>query len=152
MCDLTKEDIIEELLDVTELAVEILDVNDVKDIEIILLLIECCEMANNLPNKRRRKEWMKPWRLERMERGSFSFLMNELSFDTSSFFNYIRMNAETFNFILVKIEKDVRKKDSLMRKSISPAERLAVTHNIISSNATPFAVIKFTQFSHILRS
>lgn len=133
MCDLIKEETIEELLDITHLAVEILDVDEIEDLEIIWALVDCCEMANNLPNKRRRTEWVKPWWVERLERGSFSFLMNELSFDTSSFLNYIRMNAETFNYILGEIENDIRKNDTLMRKSIPPAEKLAATLRYLAS-------------------
>lgn len=127
MSNLSKEEIVENLLDTIELAVETLDFDDIEDIAIFMGLLNCCEIANGLPNKRRRTEWVKPWRLERLERGSFSFLMNDLSSDAPSFVNYIRMNAETFNYILGKIEKDIKKEDTLMRKSISPAEKLAAT-------------------------
>lgn len=62
-----------------------------------------------------------------MERGTFSFLMNELSSDASSFLNYLRMTPETFNFILERIEKDIKRQDTIMRKSITPSEKLAAT-------------------------
>ncbi|XP_046802536.1 uncharacterized protein LOC124418865 isoform X2 [Lucilia cuprina] len=121
------EEIIEEIFDLTELAIENLDLDDYEDIEIILELLQCCESVGNIRNKRQKREWVKKWRLDRVERGTFSFLMNDLFNDSSSFLNYIRMKPETFNYILSKIENDLKRQDTLMRKSITPAEKLAAT-------------------------
>lgn len=37
------------------------------------------------------------------------------------------MTPETFNFILLKIENDIKKQDTTMRNAITPAEKLAAT-------------------------
>ena len=60
------------------MAVELFNVDEKEDLEIVSGLVECCEIAMTLSTKRRRKEWVKPLRLQRLERGSFMFLMNEL--------------------------------------------------------------------------
>lgn len=149
MADLSKEEIIEEIVDLTEMAVEVLDLDDAENIKIILNLLDCYENANNLPNKKRRKEWVKPWRIERQIRGSFLFLMNELSLDVSSFFNYIRMTEETFKFILGKIEKDI-KKDTICRNSISPAEKLAATLRYLATGESYRSINYQTRLSSSL--
>lgn len=125
MSDSYKNKIIFEILDLMELTVEILDFDRIDDVEIIWELLDCMKKAKKL--KKGKCDWIKPWRWDSIDRGSFSFLMNELLCDSKSFFQYTRMNWDSFNYILRKIENDITKKDTHMRISISPAEKLAAT-------------------------
>lgn len=145
MSNTLKEEIIEEVLDLTELAIASLDLDDVDDTEIILGLVDILESEYTLPYKKRRKEWVKPCRLEREARGSFS-LTDEISSDTS-FLNNIAMTAEIFNHILGRIEKDIQKQDTICRKSVSPAERLAATIRYLATGDSYRTINDKTQLS-----
>ena len=145
MSDVLKEEYIEEVLDLTELAIGTLDLDDADDIEIILSMVDILESECTLPYKKRRKEWVKPCRLEREARGSFS-LTDEISSDTS-FFNNIAMNEEIFNYILGRVEKDIQKQDTICRKSVSPAEKLAATIRYLATGDSYRIINDITQLS-----
>lgn len=98
MCE-SKEEMMEAVIDVINIAVESSDLRNELDVGVVLGLLECCETVANMPNKNKRKEWIKPWRQQRESRGSFSMLMRELSSDVSSFFHtfvWIKTLSNTF--------------------------------------------------------
>ena len=51
--------------------------------------------------------------------------------DTSSYNNFLRMDASTFEELLSSIAPRITSQDTVMRQAISPAERLAVTLSVI---------------------
>nr|CAI5822663.1 unnamed protein product [Callosobruchus analis] len=65
---------------------------------------------------------------EKNEQGAYNQLMAELrSGDPDFYKNFLRMSATDFDHLLELISTKIRKKDTWMRKSITPGERLAVT-------------------------
>lgn len=135
MCE-SKEEMMEAVIDVINIAVESSDLRNELDVGVVLGLLECCETVANMPNKNKRKEWIKPWRQQRESRGSFSMLMRELSSDVSSFFSYIRMDQNTFQYILNGIESDITKQNTIMRQSIPADEKLPATLRFLATGET----------------
>jgi hypothetical protein len=52
-------------------------------------------------------------------------LYKELADDEMKFYQYFRMSTHQFDYLLQKIEKDLKKKNSTVREAISPVEKLA---------------------------
>ncbi|CAG4974181.1 unnamed protein product [Colias eurytheme] len=93
-----------------------------------------------LSNKKRRKNnterkcWVKPWLEKRMAQGAFENLLKELTMeDQHGFFNFIRMNTTSFEFLLEKVAPKIKKKDTHFRQAISPAEKLMVTLRFLAT-------------------
>lgn len=86
-----------------------------------------------LRRRRRRKTnlrttWSKSWILKRQGRGVYANLLQELKGeDPESFRQYHRLDINSFNFILNMVRPLIQKKETWMRATISPHERLAVT-------------------------
>jgi hypothetical protein len=57
--------------------------------------------------------------------GEFSHMWNDLEKDESQYFGYFRMKYDTFQYILNKVQDQL--KYSNFRETISSEERLAVT-------------------------
>jgi hypothetical protein len=78
--------------------------------------------------KRRRSLWTREWLVRRPAFGAYKHLMQELQReDRAGFKNYLRMSPELFDEIVERLTPHIEKKDTAMRKAISPAERLAIT-------------------------
>lgn len=93
-----------------------------------------CDKASTLPVKRRKGQWVKPWRRNKIERGSFAFLMKELETnDVSSFCNFLRMDKSHFDYLLSLVKTDIELCDTQMRDAIPPAEQLAVTLRFLAT-------------------
>ena len=78
-------------------------------------------------NRRKRKVWVREWIKNRDRHGAYHQLMQELALDTTSYCNFVRMNATTFEELLGRVAPLIGRKDTVMRKAISPGERLALT-------------------------
>ncbi|KAG8239868.1 hypothetical protein J437_LFUL018979 [Ladona fulva] len=76
---------------------------------------------------RRRRFWVNPLVLERRNRGLFHTLFDDLLQDDEKFFWYFRMSKSTFEELLCGIEISITKQNTIMRQSIPPAEKLALT-------------------------
>lgn len=76
--------------------------------------------------RRRKRLWLNPIVQRRSTVGAFTTLMQQLRNDPQKFFNYFRMTIPTFDNLLKKVEKDLTKRDTNMRKSIKPEEKLAI--------------------------
>jgi len=57
--------------------------------------------------------------------GEYWTLYKELADDEMTFYQYFRMSKHQFNYLLQKIEKDLKKKSTTFREAISPVEKLA---------------------------
>ncbi|XP_026831387.1 uncharacterized protein LOC113563656 [Ooceraea biroi] len=76
----------------------------------------------------RRKIWIKPWVARRKEKGCHHNLFLELQLkDPNKFRRCLRMNTNIFENLVTKITPLIRRRDTHLRQSISPAERLSVT-------------------------
>jgi len=42
------------------------------------------------------------------------------------FYKYFRISKHQFNYLLQKIEKDLKKKNTIFREAVSPVEKLAI--------------------------
>lgn len=77
--------------------------------------------------KTRRIHWVHPILRQRQSVGGFYTLMSSLREDDTKFYTYFRMSKDTFDFLLQRLDTDLRKQDTCMRKAISPEEKLAIT-------------------------
>jgi hypothetical protein len=77
--------------------------------------------------KRTRLYWIHPIFLERSTRGAFHLLYCDLRKHDIKFFNYTRMNVESFDQLLQLIRNDTEGRDTNFRQSIRPEEKLMVT-------------------------
>lgn len=73
-----------------------------------------------------RKYWEHPIVRERFNLGSFRNLMCQLRRDETKFYNYFRMSSSTFDNLLNRLERDLRKQDTSMRRSIGVEEKLVI--------------------------
>ncbi|XP_059147843.1 uncharacterized protein LOC131953030 [Physella acuta] len=78
------------------------------------------------------KEWVNPIFAEREKCGEFHTLFPKLLEQPQKFYEYFRMNRDTFEYILNNIRPYIEKQSSF-RKCISPEERLAVTLRYLST-------------------
>jgi hypothetical protein len=74
-----------------------------------------------------RKWWIRPILQRRDTEGSYQLLMSKSISDGFHYENYLRMDKITFFYLLSKIELVISRQDTQLRRSISAAEKLAVT-------------------------
>lgn len=78
--------------------------------------------------KRRRLVWTRDWIQRREEHGAYHSLLRELrASDPVSYRNFIRMDEVSFSTLLQKLSPIITRQNTVMRRSISAEERLAVT-------------------------
>ena len=83
---------------------------------------------------KKRRKWVKGWIGERQELGVFNNLVQELASEgKEAYHQYFRLDEEKFNSILNYIKPAIKKQDTNMRKSIQPAERLAITLRFLAT-------------------
>jgi len=82
--------------------------------------------------KKKRKKWCKDWLLKRKSYSHIN-LLNELRFEPEDFKNYLRMDEKTYLKLLTMVTPLIVKKDTVMRESISPHERLSVTLRFLAT-------------------
>lgn len=79
-------------------------------------------------NRKRRQFWVREWIEKRSELGFVSTLYNELKEQNQEMYkNFIRMSVEDFDYLLELVTPLIQKKDTVMRKALTPLERLCVT-------------------------
>lgn len=95
-------------------------------------------VVNKRKNEEKQKrEWVKKWKLRREERGCFSLLTKELLLeDSNSFRQYLRMNDECFQEIMSYVQRDLTKKDTIMRSAISAKEKVAIVLRFLATGET----------------
>ncbi|KAJ8939901.1 hypothetical protein NQ318_023242 [Aromia moschata] len=84
---------------------------------------------------KRKKCWVNAILAKRNEFGEFHHLWDDLKKDEKKFFDYYRMNQNTFNYILDAIREEI-KKMSNFRETISPEERLSVTLRYLATGSS----------------
>eukprot|EP00731_Ephydatia_muelleri_P013973 Em0007g1283a len=87
--------------------------------------------------RRKRSIWVREWIRRRHKYGAYHHLMRELervqAMDVSSYLNFVRMNASTFETLLTKVAPLIARKDTNMRDAIPPGECLAVTLRFLAT-------------------
>ena len=78
--------------------------------------------------KRRHNMWVRPWLLQREERGAYHNIMAELyATDIPGFTNYMRMTPEFFEMTKSRLEPCIARQAINYRAPISVGEKLALT-------------------------
>ncbi|XP_036330208.1 uncharacterized protein LOC118742325 isoform X2 [Rhagoletis pomonella] len=127
-----KEIILREILDVTTKFIE-----QDSDEEFVYGLLDLCEKATALPGRIRKRMWVKEWRAEKNNRGSFVFLTKKLlTSDSGGFKNYLRLNQSQFDILRDLVKPEIKRRSSLRRETISAAEKLAVTLRFLATGET----------------
>ena len=81
-----------------------------------------------------RQKWSRPWIMRREIRGAHANIIRELNAeDPERFRQYHRVNREEFNEILVKVSPLISKKETHLRSTIKPSERLSVTLRFLAT-------------------
>ena len=72
--------------------------------------------------------WVRPWLLQREERGAYHNIMAELyATDIPGFTNFMRMTPEFFEMIKTRLEPRLARQATNYRAPISAGEKLALT-------------------------
>ena len=72
--------------------------------------------------------WVRPWLLQKEERGAYHNIMAELyATDIPGFINFMRMTPEFFEMIKTRLEPHLAKQATNYRAPISVGEKLALT-------------------------
>ena len=84
-------------------------------------------------NSVRRKspfEWMKSYLRQRSTHGALNTVIRELKPYPTDYRNHMRMDEDTFNYLVELLRDDIRKTNTILREAISPEDRLAVCMNV----------------------
>lgn len=84
--------------------------------------------------RRRRRVWVRPWIERRGVKGIHENLIKEIvTEDQKSYINYLRMDSNTFEYILSKVSPFIKRQDTHLRNSISVQDRLMVTLRFLAT-------------------
>ena len=109
-----------------------MDMDDITTTVVVcsLLLAAVIKRRHQLKKKRLQRRpcvWTKSWILKRSTQGAVNQLLVELRLcDTSSYRNFVRMDASSFEELLCAVAPLITHKKTVMRTAISPAERLSI--------------------------
>ena len=82
----------------------------------------------HLKKKKKRRFWEHPLVKERLKTSLFyTLFLKEIQDDESKFFNFVRMSKNSFYELLDLIKGAITKQDTVMRRSITPEEKLVIT-------------------------
>ena len=96
--------------------------------KLVLVKRQLEEEASRSRRKRKKRLWARSWLLRRPLYGQYEKLMHELtSEDVSGYKNFLRMDPEMFQELLVRVGPKIEKKDSFCRKALEPGLKLAIT-------------------------
>jgi len=111
------------------------DDDDAMDAAIVFKLWKTCkERCVKRRKRKKRSFWSRSWLCERSVHGAYHALLHELrESDRESFQNFLRMDVTSFELLLSKVTPAITRQDTIMRKSIPAAERLALTLRWLAS-------------------
>lgn len=87
----------------------------------------CALVLRGKKPKPQRRFWVHPLVGQRLLKGQFHKIYEDLRLDPKKFFNYFRMSCKTFDELLSIIGPRITYQNTTMRMSVSPKERLSVT-------------------------
>jgi hypothetical protein len=82
------------------------------------------EEKNFALSDKKKLMWVHKCFRSRKSEGEYWTLYKELADDEMKFYQYFRMSKHEFNYLLQKIEKDLKNKNTTLREAISPVEKL----------------------------
>ena len=88
------------------------------------------EVRRRRRRRRPRRWWVRPWLSaeKRLTHGHYDRLMAELRVDdTQSFVNFVRVEPQMFDELLRRVGARIVKKDTKLRRALSPGLKLAIT-------------------------
>jgi len=87
---------------------------------------------------RKRSVWTREWIAQREKHGAYHNLLQELhATDQASYRNFLRMDEESFTFLLNRVSPLIARQDTVMRRAVKPEERLAVTLRYLATGKLP---------------
>jgi hypothetical protein len=89
----------------------------------IALMLDEEEKNSSLSDKKKRM-WVHKCFRNRKSEGEYWILYKELA-DEMKFYHYFRVSKHQVNYMLQKIVKDLKKKNTTFREALSPVEKLA---------------------------
>ena len=105
-----------------------------EDEDMLLLLMLLRQRRLRRERHVSRKVWVKRIFTLREQKGAFQNLVKEMrATDREAHFKFLRMSPERFDHLLSLVSPLITKNDTNFRKSITPAERLAVTLRFLAS-------------------
>lgn len=93
-------------------------------------------------SKKKRSKWAKEWLLKRKQFSHVNLLC-ELRLEPGDWFNYLRMDEETYLELLTLVTPLIQRQDTFMRQSISPHERLTATLRFLATGRS-YEDLKFS--------
>ena len=100
----------------------------------ICVVIIAIIMKRRRRRSRKRKVWSRDWIKNRQRHGAYHHLLQELRVsDSSSYYNFLRMDVSTFEELLSVTAPAISYPDTNMREAITPGERLAVTLRFLAT-------------------
>lgn len=99
----------------------------------IIIIVAIKKKKRSQIEKKKRK-WICEYVGRRQAMSVHTQLLNELRNEEASLYkNFVRMRAVDYDFVLERITPIISRQDMLMRASISPSERLAVTLRFLAT-------------------
>lgn len=96
-----------------------------------------------LDEKKKKRIWCKNWYKNRNKYSHINLLKELEIEEPGDLYNYLRMNIESFQFLLQLIEPKITKQNTKMRQSVTARERLIATLRYLATGRT-YADMKFT--------
>lgn len=104
------------------------DIDSLLGVLTLHVLQRILDRRRQKPHRRPRVCWVKPWLQRRHQLGAYDGLMVELANeDVEGYVAFQRMAPDLFAELLSKVGPIIQRHDTVMRKSISPGARLALT-------------------------
>ncbi|XP_053956334.1 uncharacterized protein LOC128861985 [Anastrepha ludens] len=99
-------------------------------------------LLKNRKKSKKRKQWCKKW-LQRRNQSSDINLLRELREEPLDFLNYLRITETVYQKLLSLDSPLIIKRDTVMRKAISPHERLTATLRFLATGRS-YECLKFS--------
>jgi len=90
-------------------------------------LVAVCAFLLRTRAKRRKRFWVHPLVSQKLLKGQFHKLNEDLHIHPKKFFRYFRMTCSSFNELSSMNGPKITYQNTVMRASVTPEERLAVT-------------------------
>lgn len=93
--------------------------------------------------RKKRSVWSKKWLRERAKFSHMPLLKELEENEPKDFINYLRMDKNTFDFLLCLVQDNIKKKETVIRDPVSAEERFVATLRFLATGRT-YEDLKFT--------
>jgi len=105
-------------------------------------LLICAAVTKSGEKRKLRSKLAKEWLLKRSNPSHIN-LLKELKLEPGDWYNYLRMDSEAYLELLQKVTPRTTKCDSVMRRAVTPHERLSVTLRFLATGRS-YEDLKFS--------